>query len=70
MPEHKRATGVPPLPTVEDAATSSPAVDVEKLRQAQQLLEALRRVGLPPRGYEITSPYERRPLSAWREGGG
>ena len=58
--------GVRPMPNLEDAAKANPKVDVEKAREAQILLEELRKQGLSRRGYDIASPYERRPLRSHR----
>ena len=55
-----------PIPSIEEAAKSNPEVDVEKVREAQVLLEELRKQGLSRPEYDIASPYERRPLRTHR----
>lgn len=37
-------------------------IDWEQLRSAQEALAELRRLGVEPKGYDLVSPYERRPL--------
>jgi hypothetical protein len=51
----------PEIPNAEEAARSNPKVDVDQLREAQTLLEELRKKGLAGPEYDIPSPYERRP---------
>lgn len=50
------------VPTIDDAAATNPRVDVETVREAQELLAELRKQGITRPGYEIASPYERRRL--------
>jgi hypothetical protein len=52
------------IPDAEHAAKTNPKVDVEKVREAQVLLEELRKAGVSRQEYEISSPYERKPLRA------
>ena len=66
MPDSEGSHGVRPIPDVEDTAKVNPKVDVEKAREAQILLEELRKQGLSRREYDIASPYERRPLRTHR----
>ncbi len=49
-------------PDLEKIAEKNQRVDVEKVRRAQVLLEELRQAGVSPRSYDISSPYERRPM--------
>jgi hypothetical protein len=49
-------------PDVDEVAERNPAVDVDKLREAQQLIEELRERGVIGPSYDIASPYERRPV--------
>ncbi len=58
--------GGKPIPGVEEAAKTNPKVDVEQVREAQVLLEELRKQGLTRPEYDIASPYERRPLRTRR----
>lgn len=51
-----------PVPTIDEAAAVNPRVDVETVREAQELLEELKEQGISRPGYDIASPYERRPL--------
>lgn len=43
---------------VEEVAKRNPPVDVAQLREAQALMEDLRKHGLNKPGYNLTSPYE------------
>lgn len=52
-----------PIPDAEDLIKRNPKVDGDKLREAQELLEELRRGGVGRSSYDIDSPYERRPIS-------
>lgn len=45
----------------EELAKGNPQVDVDQLREAQDLLEELRRAGVSPQQYGINSPYQRKP---------
>ena len=49
-------------PTVKELLKQNPRVDGGQVREAQKLLKELRRDGNLGRGYEIVSPYERRPV--------
>ena len=51
-----------PIPDVREAAKTNRKVDVEQVEEAQALLEELRKGGLRQRGYDIASPYVRKPL--------
>ena len=60
--EHHEQTR--PIPDVERLARTNPSVDVEKVREAQILLEELRKAGVARQEYGISSPYQRKPLRA------
>lgn len=57
-----------PIPSVDEAAAANPKVDVETVREARELLEELRKQGFSRPGYDIASPYERRPLRKTHSG--
>lgn len=70
MPERRaHQAGSSSAPDVEKIAKENPRVDVDRIREAQRLLEKLEKAGVTPQEYGITSPYERRPPSAWRRVG-
>lgn len=46
---------------VDEIVRQNPAVDEGKLREAQHVLDRLRREGIAGPTYRIVSPYERRP---------
>lgn len=46
---------------IDDLAKKNPKVNVKQLREANELLEELRKGGLRKRQYEIETPYESRP---------
>lgn len=48
---------------VERLLKQNPNVDVDKLREAQEVLRDLRRGGVSGPRYQIDSPYERGPIS-------
>lgn len=52
----------PAQPDAETIAEGNTKIDIGQVREAQALLEELRRQGLVRPEYEIASPYERRPL--------
>jgi hypothetical protein len=52
-----------PTPDAEELIKRNPKVDGDQLREAQELLEELRRGGVGRPSYGIDSPYERRPVS-------
>ena len=66
MQEHSAKTGIRPIPKIRDAAKTNPNVDVGKLREAQRLLDELRKAGVSPKEYDLSSPYRRRPPSTVR----
>lgn len=47
---------------VREIAEENPAVDPNEVEEAQRILQELRRLGTRRRGYEISSPYVRRPM--------
>jgi hypothetical protein len=59
--DRKEQAPRPPDPA-EKMAEVNRNVDVGQVREAQALLEELRRQGLARPEYEIASPYERRPV--------
>ena len=58
-----------PIPDVREAAKTNRKVDVEQVEKAQALLEELRKGGRRQRGYDIASPYVRKPLRRGRRSG-
>ena len=66
MPGSDQNDEHPAVPDEKRAAEDNPKVDIEQVREAQALLEELRRQGLVRPEYEIASPYERRPLRSHR----
>ena len=44
---------------VEKITRDNPKVDLEKVREARELVRALRKHGLSPRGYTLAPPYRR-----------
>ena len=44
---------------VEKMKENNPNVDFDKVREARELLRALRKQGLSPRGYSLAPPYRR-----------
>jgi hypothetical protein len=52
-----------PVPGADELIKNNPKVDGAKVREAQELLEELRRGGVGRPSYGIDSPYERRPVS-------
>ena len=51
-----------PLPDLDTLIEDNPGVDGRQIREAQELLEELRREGVGGPSYGIVSPYERRPF--------
>lgn len=47
---------------VDEMVKNNPQVDGGQIREAQELIEELRREGVQKPSYGIESPYERRPL--------
>lgn len=47
---------------IRKVAEQNPAVDPTEVEEVQRILEELRRRGTRRRGYEISSPYVRRPM--------
>lgn len=43
-------------------AEANPAVDLGAIEEVQHMLQELRRGGMRSRGYEISSPYVRKPM--------
>ncbi len=59
-----RRTGTKRDPlNVEELIKRNPNVDADKVREAQEVLRALRRGGVSGPTYEIDSPYQRGPIS-------
>jgi hypothetical protein len=52
----------PPDHDVDKLVKENPGVDAAQVREAQKLLEELRREGVSGPSYGISSPYERRPV--------
>lgn len=50
------------IPDVKTVAEENPGVDAAQVREVQVLIEELKRSGVRRRGYDIGSPYVRRPL--------
>ena len=44
---------------VDKIMRDNPKVDLEKVREARDLVRALRKQGLSPRGYTLAPPYRR-----------
>ena len=44
---------------IDKVMRNNPKVDLEKVREARDLLQALRKQGLSPRGYTLAPPYRR-----------
>jgi hypothetical protein len=71
MPDSAREKKADPdqsAPRIDELAERNPGVDMEKFREAQAILQALKEAGVPRQEYSIASPYSRRPLGLQREG--
>ena len=44
---------------IDKVMRNNPQVDLDKVRKARDLLQALRKQGLSPRGYTLAPPYRR-----------
>lgn len=63
MSGSKSPNSPPKAHDIDALAKNNPLVDREKVREAQRLVETLRKEGLGGPSYEIVSPYERRPMT-------
>jgi hypothetical protein len=54
---------------VRRVASTNPQVDTNQLREAKDLIDTLRRAGVPGKGYGLAQPYQRRPLHRSTESG-